>query len=232
MQCCNVGGIKMSTDVFLPHCVWFGLCYQENVLLSVLFVWKEATQTVWGHFALWGERIPPWNIHLSLTAKLSERTLSALQEQWKEIHNGWQENVGKSHIKTTQEEKPNQSFLPDGRKSETWKRQITKWTDSWGETQGIYVSLKVEREKSLFRAQEAQKMEEDEELRERRERKADYLCRLSHFWGRVSLQRLIQQNVSENTTASPPPFNLLRPRRTQRASHELQAEHLRTFKNV
>lgn len=212
----------------------FGLDSATRKMFYCLFYLSERWRhRLYGVILLCGgERIPPWNIHLSLTAKLSERTLSALQEQWKEIHNGWQENVGKSHIKTTQEEKPNQSFLPDGRKSETWKRQITKWTDSWGETQGIYVSLKVEREKSLFRAQEAQKMEEDEELRERRERKADYLCRLSHFWGRVSLQRLIQQNVSENTTASPPPFNLLRPRRTQRASHELQAEHLRTFKNV
>ena len=61
-------------------------------------------------------------------------------------------------------------------------------------------------------------MEEDEEPRERGERKADYLLQAFTLLrrgkkkkkdGRVFPRRLIRQNVSEKTTPSHPPFNLL-----------------------
>lgn len=70
-------------------------------------------------------------------------------------------------------------------------------------------------------------MEEDEEPRERRERKADYLLqaftllRKEKKDGRVFPRRLIRQNFSENTTPSHPPFNLLHTHKQDHTEHRL-----------
>lgn len=73
------------------------------------------------------------------------------------------------------------------------------------------------REKNSSGIKEHRKMEQDEELRERRERKADYLLQAFTLLrkkkdGRVFPHRLIRQNVSENKP-SHPPFNLLHTQR-------------------